>query len=150
MAKSQQTFNKVEKEKKRLQKRQEKEQKKEDRKASSGKGKGLDEMIAYVDDNGNITSTPPDPARRRTVEQENIQIGVPRQVPSDPATLVRTGIVTFFNDSKGYGFIRDLETGQSVFVHVKALKQPLKEKDKVTFEVEAGLKGPSAVNVTVV
>jgi cold shock CspA family protein len=150
MAKSQQTFSKAEKEKKRLQKRQEKEQKKEDRKVGSGKGKGLEEMIAYVDENGNITSTPPDPNRRRTVEQENIRIGVPRQAPPDPEALLRTGIVTFFNDSKGYGFIRDLETGQSVFVHVKALKQPLKEKDKVTFEVEAGPKGPSAVNVNIV
>lgn len=60
MAKSQQTFSKKEKEKKRLQKRQNKEQKKEDRKAHSDKGKSVDEMMAYIDDNGNITSVPPD------------------------------------------------------------------------------------------
>lgn len=149
MAKSQQTFSKKEKEKKRLQKRQDKEQKKEDRKANSDKGKGIDEMMAYVDENGNITSTPLDPKKKRITEQENIQIGIPKQAPIDPADLIRTGIVTFFNESKGYGFIRDQKTQESIFVHMKGLLNQIKEKDKVTFEVESGPKGLNAYNVKI-
>jgi cold shock CspA family protein len=149
MAKSQQSFNKKEKEKKKLQKRQDKEQKKEDRKAHSDKGKGIEEMLAYVDENGNITSSPPDTRRRMVIEPENIQIGVPKQAPPDPEDAIRRGIVTFFNDSKGYGFIRDQETQQSIFVHSTGLLNPIKEKDKVTFEVKNGPKGPGAVNVKI-
>jgi hypothetical protein len=104
MAKSQQTFNKEEKEKQRLRKRQEKEQKKEDRKAHGGKAKNLDEMLAYVDENGNITSTPPDIRKKTVIEQDSIAIGVPKQAPADPADNIHRGVVTFFNDSKGYGF----------------------------------------------
>lgn len=148
MAKSQMTFNKKEREKKRQQTRQDKEQKKEDRKSQSDKGKSLEEMMAYVDANGNITATPPDPTKKKAVIQaENIQIGIARQGPVDPALAIRTGTVTFFNESKGYGFIRDHQTQESLFVHVTALVQPVKEKDKVTFEVGAGPKGPTAVGV---
>lgn len=147
MAKSQQTFNKKEREKKRLQDRQDKEQKKADRKADAGKGKSLEDMMAYVDDNGNISSTPPDPGKKRTIQQDSIQISISKQAPMDPALAIRTGTVTFFNESKGYGFIRDHQTQESLFVHVTGLTQPVKEKDKVTFEVGSGPKGPSAVNV---
>jgi hypothetical protein len=59
MAKSKATFGKKEKEKNRLKKRKEKEEKKAERKANSNKGKSFEEMLAYVDENGTITSTPP-------------------------------------------------------------------------------------------
>nr|HPI80291.1 cold shock domain-containing protein [Cyclobacteriaceae bacterium] len=55
-----------------------------------------------------------------------------------------------FNDSKGYGFIKDLESQESIFVHVNELSEPIQEKDKVTFEVEMGQKGPAAVNVKLI
>ncbi|HEY4147638.1 MAG TPA: cold shock domain-containing protein [Chitinophagaceae bacterium] len=61
---------------------------------------------------------------------------------------MRKGVVTFFNDDKGFGFINDLETQERVFVHVNQLSMRIKENDKVTFEIERGGKGPSAVNVT--
>ena len=61
MAKSKETFNKKEKEKKRLKKKQEKMEKMQERKANAEKGKSLDEMMAYIDENGNLSSTPPDP-----------------------------------------------------------------------------------------
>ena len=149
MAKSQMTFNKKEREKKRLQTRQDKEQKKEDRKAQGdGSKKSLEDMMAYVDDNGNITSTPSDPTKKKTsIQAENIRIGIAKQLPEDPALLIRTGTVTFFNESKGYGFIRDHQTQESLFVHVTGVTQPIKEKDKVTFEVGSGPKGPTAVKV---
>jgi cold shock CspA family protein len=151
MGRSQETFNKKEKEKKRLKKRQDKEQKKEDRKATSNKGKGIDEMLAYVDDNGNITSTPPDPTKKKVVvKQEDIQIGVPKQEALDPADLIRRGTITFFNTSKGYGFIKDQDTQESIFVHQNGLTSSVKENDKVTFEVEKGPKGLNAINVKAV
>ena len=150
MGRSQETFNKKENEKKRQKKKQDKQYKKEERKANSDKGKAVEEMFAYVDENGNITSTPPDPKKKNTIKTEDIQIGVSRQGPIDPADLIRKGIVTFFNDSKGYGFIKDSESKDSVFVHANALDGPIKENDKVTFETERGPKGLNAVNVKVV
>lgn len=146
MAKSQETFGKKDKEKKRLKQRQDKEEKMEERKANAKKGKSLNEMMAYIDENGNISSTPPDPKKMKVFKQEDMQIGTPRYVPGEHST-VRNGVVSFFNDTKGFGFIKDIETQQSVFIHINQLSGPIKENDKVTFEVEIGQKGPSAVNV---
>ena len=140
------TWNKKEREKKKQQNKKEKAEKKQDRKENP-KVKSLDDMLAYVDENGNLSNTPPDPKKMKKIKQEDIEIGVPKQQAFDPADLIRTGIITFFNESKGYGFIKDLETQQSVFVHVNALKQTVKENNKVTFEVEMGPKGANAVNV---
>jgi cold shock CspA family protein len=151
MGRSQETFSKKEKEKKKLSKRRDKEQKKEDRKANSNKGKGIDEMLAYVDDEGNITSTPPDPTRKKkVVKQEDIQIGVPKQEDIDPADLIRKGTITFFNTSKGYGFIKDHVTQETIFVHQNEVDGTVKENDKVNFEVEKGPKGLNAINVKVI
>jgi cold shock CspA family protein len=59
-------------------------------------------------------------------------------------------LYTFFNDAKGYGFIKDLETQESVFVHINSLTEEIKEHNKVTFEVEMGPKGSNAVRVKLV
>ena len=64
-----------------------------------------------------------------------------------PYDTVRTGIVSFFNESKGYGFIKDMQTQESIFVHINALTEPLKENNMVTFETEQGQKGLSAIKV---
>ncbi len=147
MGRSTETFSKKEKEKKRLKKQQDKKEKTEDRKANSDKGKSLDEMMAYIDENGNITSTPPDPTKqRKKVLLESIQIGVPKQ-EAILADVVKNGTITFFNESKGYGFIKDLQTQESIFVHINGLVDPVKEGDKVTFETERGQKGPNAIKV---
>lgn len=146
MGKSTETFNKKEREKKKLRKQQDKKEKAEDRKAASAKGKGLEDMMAYVDENGNITSTPPDPSKRKKVLAENIQIGIPKQ-DDIQVEVIRNGIVSFFNDSKGYGFIRDLQSQESIFVHVNGLMEQIREGDKVTFETEQGQKGLNAVKV---
>ncbi|MFP4366472.1 MAG: cold-shock protein [Bacteroidales bacterium] len=147
MGRSQETYNKKEKEKKRLKKKQDKLKKKEERKSGSEKGKGLDDMIAYVDEEGNISSTPPDPSKKKKIKAEDIEIGVSRQAEPDPADLIRKGTVTFFNDSKGYGFIKDQETRDSIFVHVNGLTEPVQEGDKVIYETEMGQKGLNAVRV---
>jgi len=148
MARSQETFNKKEAEKKRAKKRQEKDQKKEDRKANA-KDSDNEFVLAYVDENGNISNTPPDPRRMIKVREEDIQLGVPKH-DAIVQGAVRNGIVTFFNDSKGYGFIKDTTTQESVFVHLNGLVDQIKENNKVSFEVEMGPKGLNAIQVKLV
>ncbi|SMO55881.1 cold-shock protein [Solitalea koreensis] len=147
MGRSTESFGKKENEKNRLKKQKEKEQKKEERKANAGKAKSFEDMLAYVDENGNISSTPPDPSKKKTVNAEDIQIGISRQEAVEQPEGPRNGTVTFFNDSKGYGFIKDTTTQESIFVHINGLVDAIKENDKVTFETEMGLKGPNAIKV---
>jgi len=146
MGRSQETFSKKENEKKRQAKRKEKEEKREERKANAKKGASLEEMYAYVDENGNLTSTPPDPKNKKVINTEEILLGA-RPIEASAPDALRKGVVTHFNESKGYGFIRDLQSGESIFVHINQLAGPLKENDKVTFGVEMGHKGPNAVRV---
>lgn len=141
------TWSKKEREKKKQQNKKEKAERKQERKENSNSGKSLDDMLAYVDENGNFSSTPPDPRKKVKINVEDIEIGVRKQADIDPADLIRKGIVTFFNESKGYGFIKDKETQESIFVHINSLLEPVKEHSKVTFEVEMGPKGANAVNV---
>ena len=148
MGRSQETFGKKDNEKKKQKKKTEKEERKVERQANAKSGQNLDDMLAYVDENGNITSTPPDPSKKRIIKDEDIRINVARRTDADNEDPVRTGTVSFFNDSKGYGFIRDSQTQESIFVHANGLASgPIKEGDKVQFEVEMGQKGPTAVRV---
>ena len=59
----------------------------------------------------------------------------------------KEGTVKFFNNTKGFGFISINDSDEEIFVHSSNLVDKIREKDKVTFEVEQGEKGPSAVNV---
>ena len=145
MAKSQETFSKKEKEKARLKKRQDKQVKREENK-SNPKKSGLQDMIAYVDEFGNLTSTPPDPSKKRVIRAEDIEIGVPTRVKED-MSAVRTGRVDFFNHEKGFGFIKENDTQEKYFVHVSSLTVEIEEGDKVSSEVEQGQKGWNAVRV---
>ncbi len=147
MAKSRDTFGKKENDKKRIAKKKEKEERKKDRQANNDKGKSLEDMFAYVDENGNLTSSPPDASKRREVNVEDIEIGVRKQGDEEPEAA-KTGVVTMYNSSKGFGFIKDSRTGESIFVHASAVAEELREQDKVTFETERTPKGMSAVNVT--
>lgn len=146
MAKSKATFNKRDKEKKRLQKREEKQLKKEERKANAGSS-SFESMLAYVDENGQLTSTPPDPTKRVEVDAESIELGIPRREASDEIPAERIGKVDFFDGSKGFGFIKEDGTQERFFVHVSGLQEEVREGDKVGFEVERGLKGMNAVRV---
>jgi len=60
---------------------------------------------------------------------------------------MKNGTVKFFNESKGFGFIIDTESGNEVFVHVSGLVDEIKENDEVTFDITEGRKGPNAVEV---
>lgn len=58
-----------------------------------------------------------------------------------------TGTVKFFNDSKGFGFIKPDDSSEDIFVHVSGLIDEVRENDKVTYDTERGKKGMNAVNV---
>jgi CspA family cold shock protein len=60
------------------------------------------------------------------------------------------GTVKFFNNSKGFGFIKPSDGGEDVFVHVSALAEEIRENDQVSYDVEQGKKGKNAVNVKVI
>ena len=152
MGRSQDSFSKKEKEKKRLKKRKEKQERREQRKQEKAeRGKlSFEDQLMYVDENGKLTKTPPDPNRKKTeVKAEDIVVGVPKKedVELDPH---RKGVVKFFNGDKGYGFIIDAETKESLFVHANNLLDPIQDNDKVEFEVEMGPKGPNAVRVKII
>ena len=57
------------------------------------------------------------------------------------------GTVKFFNDSKGFGFIKETNSDQEYFVHVSGLLNEIKENDQVSFDLQDGRKGKNAVNV---
>lgn len=65
-------------------------------------------------------------------------------------TLMKNGKVKFFNDSKGFGFIKDADSNEEYFVHVTNLVDEIRENDEVTFELKEGRKGLNAVNVKLV
>ncbi len=146
MAKSKETFNKKEKEKKRLKQRQDKQEKMEERKANAKKGRSLEDMMAYIDENGNLSSAPPDPRKKKQFKQEDMQTGIPKRAEEEP-DAVKEGIISFFNDAKGYGFIKDIKTQESIFVHASQLTEPVKENNKVSFMTEQSAKGLTAINV---
>ncbi|SHG22631.1 cold-shock DNA-binding protein family [Salegentibacter echinorum] len=150
MGKSQQTFSKTEKEKKKLKKRKEKELRKQERKENSNKGGNFEDMIAYVDADGNLTDTPPDPSQKVEVDAESIEIGTPKKEDLPEEDPQRTGKVSFFDHSKGFGFIIDAENNEKYFVHVTGLIDEINENDKVTYELERGMKGMNAVRVKVI
>ncbi|MDR3653041.1 MAG: cold shock domain-containing protein [Paludibacter sp.] len=145
MAKSQNTLNKQENEKKRLKKRKEKQERREEQRLNPSEG-GLNNMIAYVDEFGRLTDTPPDPTKKTKVDASTIEIGVPRR-EEEVVSPFRNGRVDFFDDSKGFGFIKETGTQEKYFVHVNGCLQEIKEGDMVAFELEQGRKGINAVRV---
>ncbi len=141
------SWNKKEREKKKQKQKQDKAEKMRERKENAGKSKNLDEMMAYVDENGNISDSPPDPKKRTEIRLEDIEVGVPQQAALTEEELMRKGKITFFNYEKGFGFIKDQQSQESIFVHANNLYENFRENDKVSFETEMGPRGPYAVNV---
>ena len=143
------TYNKRENEKKKQARRAEKQKKKEDRKLL-GKANSFDDMIAYVDENGVITSTPPElNPNKEEIKQEDILISTPKKEDIETPTVLK-GRVDYFNESKGYGFIKDLGSDEKYFFHVSNnTLTDISETDIVTFELERGLRGMNAINIRI-
>lgn len=145
MGRSQETFNKKEKEKLKLKKRQDKMLRKEERKQNATDGT-LESMMVYVDEFGRLTDVPVDPTARKKVEAESIELGVPKREDENVETI-HTGKVIFYNSSKGYGFIKDSVSQENIFVHVNGILEPIDENDMVTFEITRTPKGFNAIEV---
>lgn len=116
----------------------------------SGK-KSFEDMIAYVDENGQITSVAPDlTQKKKVIDVDSIEISTPKKVEGEDETeVLRTGKVAFFNTSKGYGFIKDGAKNESFFVHMNDLIDQITENDNVTFKVEMAQRGLKAVEVRI-
>ncbi len=147
MAGSQETYGKKEREKKRLKKQEEKRKKREERKANAEKGIDQDNMFVYVDHNGHLVDTPPDPSLKVEIEAEDIVLGIPPKEEGEEEDPVREGTVDFFDSSKGFGFIIDAENKERYFVHVSGTLQEIVEGNRVQYELERGQKGMNAVKV---
>ena len=147
MAKSM-TVGKRENEKKRLARRAEKQKKKEEKKLSN-KANSFEDMIAYVDENGMITSTPPaENTPKEEIKLEEIVISTPKKDKEEP--VIRRGRIEFFNESKGFGFIKDLSGVEKYFFHISSAPDTIAEGDKVTFEIERGTRGLAAVRISII
>lgn len=144
MARSKETFEKRNKEQKRLKRRQDKQQKKDERKQGEKKTANLEDMMAYIDENGNISDTPPDPRNKKVYNAEDIQIGIPAGNTRDNT---RTGTVNFFNEEKGFGFIVEDGSREKIFLHTSNLLEPVGLNDKVKYETQFGDRGLVAINV---
>ena len=145
MARSQESFNKKAVRTKQEKKKKDKEKKRLAKKDSEKSS--FDDMIAYVDENGNIIDTPPDPDKKTEIKLEDIEVSIPAREFDENYDPTRRGIVSFFNDSKGFGFIKDSDTKESLFVHINSVEGEIKEGNVVSYEAEKGLKGPVAVKV---
>jgi len=102
MGRSQETFNKKEVKNKKDKKRKEKEKKRLIRK-ETGKKSSFDDMIAYVDENGMISSTPPDPSKKIIIDPSSIELGNTKSDPSDKPDYIRKGVV---NRNRVYLFMQ--------------------------------------------
>ena len=139
------SFNKRELEKKKAQKRQEKQKRKEERKANGSTS--FEDMIAYVDENGVITDTPPEAKGKQDIDIESILVSTPKKEEVEETEL--KGRVEYFNPDKGYGFIKNIANMEKYFFHVSSAPASIKEGNKVTFELERGQKGMNAVRIAI-
>lgn len=139
------SFNKKELEKKKHSKKLEKQKRKEER--TSSNGKSFDDMIAYVDEFGSLTNTPPDLTKKNKVDVDSILISTPKK--EDIIEPILKGRVEFINSERGYGFIKDLKSVEKYFFHFNNAPDEIKANDLVNFELERGKKGMNAINVII-
>lgn len=143
MGRSSISFNKKELEKKRAKKRKDKQQRKEVRKANGGSG-SLDDMIAYVDENGVITDTQPDPNKKK-VDAKKIAVSTPKK--QEEEAVILKGRVEYFKKDKGYGFIKDVASTEKYFFHITDAYPDITEGNRVSFELARGIRGTNAVKI---
>ncbi len=138
------TSGKRDREKLKEQKRKDKQQRKEERKTSGTSS--FEDMIAYVDENGVLCSTPPEKTNN-SVDVNDISISTPKQ--EEIEVLPLNGRIEFFNEAKGYGFVKDLGSSEKYFFHISSAPASIAQGDIVTFELEKGSRGLNAVNIII-
>ena len=121
-------------------KKLEKQKRKEERKANAGNG-SFEDMIAYVDENGLITDTPPDMNNKQEINIEDIAVSTLKKEETEETVL--RGRVEYFNEDRGFGFIKDVNS----FFYITSVQNPIVEGNMVTFELERGRKGMNAVRI---
>lgn len=128
------TTGKRDREKLREQKRQEKQKRKDERK--SGGTSSFEDMIAYVDENGILHTTPQDVKPKTEIDVSQIEISTPKQ--EEMEILPSTGRVEYFTASKGYGFIKDADSGEKYFSTSLPHLTPLPKETKSHLKLNAG------------
>lgn len=139
------TTGKREREKLKQQKRLEKQKKKDERQSKGSDS--FEDMIAYVDENGQLSSTPPDRPSAK-IDASQIEISVPKLVAEEVEP--ENGIVDFYNSSKGFGFIKTSDNRNKYFFHISSAPENIKEGDKVSYELEKNARGINAVRISII
>lgn len=142
------TTGKREREKTKQSKRLQKQKRKEER--QSGGSSSFEDMLAYVDENGVLHSTPQDLEPKEEIDASQIEVSVPKRPDTEEEVLPLSGRVEHFNASKGYGFIQDTESREKYFFHVTNAPAGIAEGDRVTFEIERGARGMNAVRISII
>lgn len=138
------TYSKRDNEKKKQEKRVKKIKKKEERK-ESGKD-SFDDMIAYVDEYGVISSVPPEKRPARVSNTNNANTSTDQSNRSQEMTGIK-GRVEYLNSEKGYGFIKDTSKTDKYFFHLSNTQEKIQTNDFVSFDLEHTKKGLNAINV---
>ena len=139
------TTGKRDREKLKEQKRKDKQQRKEERQSRGTSS--FEDMIAYVDENGVLHSTPPE-KQKEEIDVSEIAVSVPKQ--EDIEIVPLNGRIEHFNASKGYGFVKDTGSSEKYFFHISSAPSTIAEGDIVTFELERGTRGMNAVRITII
>ena len=139
------SFGKKEVRTKQLKKRKDKELRREQKKVSQ-KRNSFDDMLAWVNENGQICSSPPDLSKREEIRADQIETSIPKGGIVKESILLK-GRINNFDISKGYGFITGNHLSESIFFHITDCIDEIKAGYKVEFETEMGAKGLKAVNV---
>lgn len=147
MGRAKETVGKKEVRNKQLKKRKEKEKLKQERK-EQGKT-SFDDMIAWVDENGQICEEPPLQENKQKVKAEDIEISVPKGGIKTKDNTNKGKIIKYDN-TKGFGFIKSMDLPDSVFFHINDCLDEIKEGDKVTFLTEKGAKGLKAAEIKLI
>ena len=153
------TTGKRDREKLKEQKRQEKQKRKDERK--SGGTSSFEDMIAYVDENGILHTTPQDVKPKTEIDVSQIEISTPKQ--EEMEILPSTGRVEYFTASKGYGFIKESDAITKITEELKQANSigavdgdaivtagTADANGKVTFEIERGTRGLAAVRISII
>ncbi|MDR0970631.1 MAG: cold shock domain-containing protein [Lentimicrobiaceae bacterium] len=138
--------NKRDNEKKKIAKRKEKEKRKEDKK-NSNQEKTFEDMIAYVDENGQIVSERPEITKNNSPKVESILISTPKKIEEDSDAI--KGKVEYFNAPKGYGFIKSSANDEKYFFHISNSPENIAEGNVVSFEIRRGLRGAEVFNIKI-
>ena len=141
------TSGKRDREKNKLQKKQDKQKKKEERQKEGSSS--MYDRFAYVDLKGELKTSPHAELMIEETDSTTIEVSVPKRVDSDEVDTPLNGVVEHFNQSKGYGFIKDTVSNIKYFFHITSAPPTIAEGQLVTFETENGPRGINATNISI-